>query len=709
MNKNWNVIPIQRNSKIPAIKWLEYKEKQFPQKDLDLYKTLNRAVICGSTSNNLVILDFDFEERPYFKNILNIIRDLKTHIVTTPHGLHIYFYIDGEIPPRQTQIKAKLPELKAFDILGEGGYALIPPSTINDEFYMAINKYTPKKITREYFDKLVQIFSEEKKESVVSKYVNNLKDLRKPIQQLIKGEMDIEEVAAETGEKEFLYWKAIFLETRANNIPDEIVMGMLASSQTHFDQQKTTIQLRQIKKDTKPFTNKTLNKLFKTKMEIPKKKLDEDEWVSIARDLREFYDVISMADTRQLMVKRGNIYTDDMAEFYKDLAEQIVDMYKGKSFKHKRSAVLQLIEDITKFDRNNFSYDRWIINFTNGYFDIRKNKFFTAEENTDKIFCYEIPHEYNEGKYDCPVFKKLLLEWLGDKNIAKPEDVFEMIGYTMTMTTHLKMAFMVYGKSNSGKTAFQNILSNMIGIKNISGTPLHRFGSNEFGTDNLQFKILNMVGDMGETVVNDVAIFKNLTGGDIWVHAEYKGGKKFEFRNMVKIWYNVNYIPKIKNKHDEAFFTRWMLINFPNKFPLQSKNTIKEVWDLINENPDEIQGIIHESIKGAQRLISRNEYFRPALIKNTEHVWEYESDSLYAFIYDNCVKDLEEVIPSGEFRMAYNKYLYGLRRPQITSHKLSTELETIGVFKERSTSDDREYYYKGLGWKPKKKVGQTTL
>ena len=704
MEKEWNIIPIKRNSKAPQIKWLEYREKKFPQNELYLYKGKNRAVICGKTSNNLVIIDFDFEEKPYFKNILSILKSFKTRLVATPHGLHAYFYIDGEVPKRTTQIKAKLPELKALDILGEGGYALIPPSTIDDEFYMEINHNKPAKISREYFDKIIEVFSEEKKEdSIENKILKQIVHLREPIQKLIRGEIDIEEISAEMGHKEFKYWKALFLETRANHIPDEAVMGMLAKTQQHFDESTTTIQLRQLKGWEKPYTNVTLNKMFGIKPPPPDDVLEE-AWVSIARDLMEAYDVISMSDTKQLMAKRGNIYTENTDAFYKELGEQLIDVYHGKSYNHKRRATLQYIEDSTKFDRKQFCYDRWVINFTNGYYDVLRDQFTSDKNNKNKIFCYEIPHEYHGGKADCPIFKKMLGEWLGEDNVITEEDVFEMMGYTMTMTTHLKMGFMIYGKSNSGKTAFQNILSHLIGIDNISGTPLHRLASNEFGTSGLQFKLLNMSGDMGDDIITNTAVYKNLTGGDIWVHAEYKGGKQYEFRNMVKIWYNVNNVPQVSATHDEAFFTRWALINFPNHFPMRSKNTIKEIWQLVNDNPDEMQGIIHECIAGIKRLIDRNEYFRAKLVKNTEHVWQYESDKIYAFIHDNCITGPEECLLTSEFRQDLNKFLYSLRRPQLTSYKLNTILEEKGVFKERSSSDDRDYYYRGIGWKPKKET-----
>ena len=142
-----NIIPIKRNSKIPAIKWLKYQKEMLPRKDLQYYNGLNRAVICGDISDGLVILDFDFEGKPYFKNILDKIKNFKTHIVQTPNGLHVYFRIEGICPERQTQIKAKLPEIKAFDVLVNLCNALVPQYNIHYNYYPEINNYPIKKIS----------------------------------------------------------------------------------------------------------------------------------------------------------------------------------------------------------------------------------------------------------------------------------------------------------------------------------------------------------------------------------------------------------------------------------------------------------------------------------------------------------------------------------------------------------------------------------
>ena len=171
-NKKWNIIPIELHKKKPLIKWKDYQKQLFNKEHLNYYEPCNYGVVCGSISNNLVIIDFDFTSKPIFENIL---KDLRTHfyeasktlIVATPHGLHIYYYIDGEVPNRRTQLKSPFDEIKAIDILGEGGYALIPPSQINDdEFYIEITKHNPATISKELFNKIIKFYTIQEKDGL---------------------------------------------------------------------------------------------------------------------------------------------------------------------------------------------------------------------------------------------------------------------------------------------------------------------------------------------------------------------------------------------------------------------------------------------------------------------------------------------------------------------------------------------------------------
>ena len=126
------------------------------------------------------------------------------------------------------------------------------------------------------------------------------------------------------------------------------------------------------------------------------------------------------------MTKTGNIYRVNRGEFYKDLGKEAERLSPRNYDSIKRSA-LSYLGDITRFDRDDFCYDEWLINFKNGYYSAIDNKFYPSGDFEDKIFCYEIPHKYKTGNYSCPKFIKILNEWLeGNSNITT-NDIFETL------------------------------------------------------------------------------------------------------------------------------------------------------------------------------------------------------------------------------------------------------------------------------------------
>ena len=720
MDESWNVIPIRKNDKRPLIKWEEYKTTKFPNEELSNYRPCNYAVVCGSISNNLVILDLDYKDgnKQNFAQIFSQFYEelpklAQTFIVETPHGHHFYYSIKGDCPSRSlTQDTDKdsvikslqkgrnpyltkvtnFPDLlKGVDVLGENGYALIPPSKIIDGKYKKLNDLPIRIITPILFNKIKQFFLKQKPER---------RQMREPFHKIITGEINIEEYSQLTGEKEFVYWKYMFLEAynQLELLPKDII-PLLEESQPAFEMDTTLTQLNYINLNDKPLTNEKLGKYFPTLTKEKKKKVrpkEDPDYVTIANYLMNKYNLVTMSDTEQLMIRKGNTYTTDLTGFYKDLAEQIETT--GKNITYLSSNILKRIKYMTLFDRNKFDYEEWIISFHNGYYDIKTDTFHPTNEANGKLFCYEIPHSYEDGNYDCPKFKKALNEWLGEENKIKPNDMFEMIGYTMIMNTDMKMAFFVFGPSHSGKTQYQTVLENVIGHQNRINIPLQRLCKNEFGTEGAEFKTFDMVGDMGNVSVDDVSVFKEFTGGDKYMRAELKGGKKYQFRNICKIWYNGNEIPAL-NKDDQAFYNRWILTRFPNVFDMFDKNTVKNLGEKICEDPDEIQGIIHECIKGLKRLYKR-QYFRREIMINTAHLWKYYAEPLYAFIYDNCIFDKEGQYDCKSFVEKLNDYLFAKGKRPLTAHKVTSKLETYGIYKTRSGIENeygqRPYFYLGI-------------
>ena len=78
----------------------------------------------------------------------------------------------------------------------------------------------------------------------------------------------------------------------------------------------------------------------------------------------------------------------------------------------------------------------------------------------DIMFPYQIQHDYLVDKeYNCPKFEALLEQWLDKKGETTIDDIYELIGYTLSMNVGMKTAVFLYGPTNTGKSQFINILN----------------------------------------------------------------------------------------------------------------------------------------------------------------------------------------------------------------------------------------------------------
>ena len=447
-----------------------------------------------------------------------------------------------------------------------------------------------------------------------------------------------------------------------------------------------------------------LNKVLKEiKGETPNNILKKEEdpfWLKIFRVVKKKYGkkIKAMSDSRQLMLKSGNIYTPNIKEFTKYLSE-VCEEHKT-SYRNVRNDVLEKFRDTYIFNRSEFSYDPYVINFKNGYYDIKEDEFIKAEDNKKKIFFYEIPHEFKGelGDYDCPEFLLALQKWLGVGNIVTPKDMFQFIGYSMTMNVGQRKAFLIKGPTLAGKTQFQEILKYLIGKENTSEISLQMLGDDKFSTSSLEWKILNMFDDLPQKDLNNVSLFKILAGGGSTFPVRRMFTEPYPGFNTVKLWYNTNVVPMVKSTEDDSFFNRWIIITFPNQFEKGGSDPIyKDIESFsktITGNGDEIQGIIHYCIK-ALKILYKKGHFRDILSVNSRKTWEYESDLLYAFLDKYTTLNDNEYEFCSYFRKWYNIYRRtrhpSRRRPGVTATALNKEMDIRGYERRQKEEGGRAY------------------
>ncbi|KKK93337.1 hypothetical protein LCGC14_2693900, partial [marine sediment metagenome] len=264
------------------VNWEDYQKKRFPRNKLTSYGNINYAVICGITSNNLLIIDLDYKdnnsnhfEKIYDKFLVDFPHLSNTLICKTPHGHHIYYFLDkphsrkirqdtkkksilkilekGKRNPYLNKVTNFPDSLKGVDLMG-GGYVIIPPSKYGLLKYSSINKNKILGIDNEALGKIVRFFLRDKPDK---------RQLRQPFFELLTGKLDIKEISSATGMPEHVYWKYTYLEAynRLELMPEDII-PLLEKNQSEFEIKETESQILHLDLTAKPMTNNKMLEYF---------------------------------------------------------------------------------------------------------------------------------------------------------------------------------------------------------------------------------------------------------------------------------------------------------------------------------------------------------------------------------------------------------------------------------------------------------------
>ena len=325
--------------------------------------------------------------------------------------------------------------------------------------------------------------------------------------------------------------------------------------------------------------------------------------------------------------------------------------------------VIGSIKRKTYMKREEFEASPSLICLANGVLNLDTYEF---ESHSSKFrFLTKLAAEYRP-ECDCPKFKKFLQEAVPEMSIPV---IYELIGYCLYRDHFIQKGFLMLGKGSNGKSTLIRAIEKLVGSENCTNISLHDLEEKRFSIANLYGKQVNFYADLSSKELDSTAKFKMLTGGDS-ITAEFKGKNMFNFRNYAKMIFSCNTIP-VSEDDTYAYFRRWTLIDFPNKFEGKSDNK-----NLINEitTNEEISGILNEALKGLKRLID-NQCFSNELA--TEEVRERiirASDSVAAFIMDELNINPKGFIPKQELYEAYLSYCGKVRSPPVSDQKFFQRL-----------------------------------
>lgn len=263
-----------------------------------------------------------------------------------------------------------------------------------------------------------------------------------------------------------------------------------------------------------------------------------------------------------------------------------------------------------------------MLNCTNGMLDLRT--LILHPHDPKYLSIRQIPVAW-EPDATSPTYE----DWLADRVGPHQSSVVEeAISQFLDPSRTPTRALFLFGPSRSGKSTLLRLAEKLVGgHENVSGLSLHNISDNQFSAAELYGKAINVCADLPKDHVNDLSVFKRVTGDDK-ITANRKYGKMFTFRANALFLFSANTVPTISVDDGDAYFNR----TIPAVFPKSYRN--KENPEIEKRLGGELSGILVHWARARQRhiLSGRWQDVHPAVKAR----FESASDRVAQFVGQCC-------------------------------------------------------------------------
>ncbi len=294
--------------------------------------------------------------------------------------------------------------------------------------------------------------------------------------------------------------------------------------------------------------------------------------------------------------------------------------------------------------------DPWLFNCLSGCIDLRSGQLRPHRREDLITTLVDLPFD-PEAK--CPIWMKFLSR-VTEGNEELTSYLQRAVGYSLTGVTKLQVVFFLYGTGSNGKTTFMNTVRRIVGTYGDSVNAElfmakdRGSGGPREGLANLAGKRLVVASELEENKQLNVALVKNLTGGEP-VKADRKYEHEFEFSPQFKPWLVGNHKPVIP---DTTFSTwrRLKLIPFAVIIPPHEMDP-----DLPSKLEAELPGILAWAVEGCLNW-QRFGLQEPAAVQAATSVYRASEDRLAEFFEDCCVLEPAASAPKPALLEAYQQW-----------------------------------------------------
>lgn len=312
-------------------------------------------------------------------------------------------------------------------------------------------------------------------------------------------------------------------------------------------------------------------------------------------------------------------------------------------------------------------------------------------------------------------FSKLSIDYIPNKKCKSIKDFFdslfknkeevkviqEIFGFLLYKEYFLEKAIMMLGSGRNGKGKTLELMKRFIGVENCAEISLESMEKDIYGAGELFKKSANLCGDLSKGALKHTGEFKKLTGRDL-LSAPRKFKTRVQFVNYAKMIFSCNELPYTYDI-TEAFFNRWLILDFPFTFlPQQEIDLLDDDENIKLRDPniidkisteEEMEGLLNWAIEGLDRLRDKKSFSFSPSTEETKNKWMRKSNSCLAFVMDYVEENPEGYVIKSDFKRFYTAYCRE-HKIQIASEKVIKNILTTvaGADEDRRKIDEQQKY-----------------
>ena len=315
-------------------------------------------------------------------------------------------------------------------------------------------------------------------------------------------------------------------------------------------------------------------------------------------------------------------------------------LYKGSLISEAAGIILQSPAAGTLEEMD---ADETVVNFKNGLLDLRTLRL--RPHSPALLSSVQLDAEWTGLDEPTPVFSAFMKQLTGG-SVPQARLLMEFMGLCLTNVPgwKTKKALFMVGPGNTGKSVARGLTEARLGRGNYASVPLSALEGDKFAAAQLFGRRLAGAGDLGFLRMPELAMFKQLTGGDR-ISGEFKGKDAFPFRYHGLLWVGMNEAPLFGGDKGEWVYERMLLFPCANPVPEEQRDP-----DLLQKLLSERNRIVRRLIAAAKRVVENGCRFDiPEETVAARTAYRRRNDPAETFLHECCVRrESTEISPLDE-------------------------------------------------------------